>query len=93
MLLAYAALLANDKPMSLGLAMAYMNNILEFPSEQFDQIRTNKAQVKANFDILYSPTYTVSNFSAAYVYKDVLESMPPFPRSQTAIQTKTHLRA
>ena len=63
---------ANDKPISLGLAMAYMNNIVELPSQQYDQIRNNEAYVKANVDALYSPTYKISNISAAYVYKNVV---------------------
>lgn len=63
-------LLGNEKPMAIGLAMAYMNNIVEFPSQQYDQIRKNAAHVKVNVDILESRTYAISNFSAAYVWKD-----------------------
>ena len=63
---------ANDKPMSLGLAMAYMNNIVELPSRQYNQIRSDNAHVKANLDALYSPTYAISNLSVTYVYNNVV---------------------
>ena len=71
--LAATSLLAvNDKPMSLGLAMAYMNNIVELPSQQYNQIRKDDDLFKANLDALYSPTYTITNVSAAFVYNDVV---------------------
>ena len=65
-------LLANDNPITLGLAMAYMNNIVEIPSQQFDQIRNDNAHVKANIDALYSSTYIISNLSAVYVYNNAI---------------------
>ncbi len=65
-------LLASEEHISVGLALAYMNNIVEVSSEQFDQLRNTDKHFKANVDMLYSDTYTISNLSAAYVYNDLI---------------------
>ncbi len=88
-LVASSLLVANDKPMSLGLTMAYMNNIVELPSQQYDQIRKNDDNVKINLDALYSPTYTISNLSAAFVYKNVVGLHAAVPMLSNDITKKS----
>ena len=82
-------LVANDKPMSLGLAMAYMNNIVELPSQQYNQIRKNNDYMKANVDALYSSTYMITNLSAAYVYNDVVGIHAAIPMLSNDVTEKS----
>lgn len=82
-------LFANDKPISLGLAMAYMNNIIELPSQQYNQIHDGDDLIKVNLDTLYSPTYTITNISSAIVYKNILGLHASLPMLYNDLTTKS----
>ncbi len=59
---------ANDKPMTVGLALAYMNNIVEAGSEKYNVLKDSDNTLKTDLDLFYSDTYRIADFTATYVY-------------------------